>query len=254
VRPARRKRFPHLLRPVGRAALNALTRGRTLLAFDFDGTLAPIVDHPEHAGLPPRTRQLLAAVAVLYPCAVISGRARADLVRRLRGLPLIAVAGSHGAEIHEAALPHTRVRAWARALRRGLRHLPGLHLEVKPHGVAVHYRAAEDKEQARRTILSTIVALDGARHLSGNHVVEVLPAASPTKGDALAALRRRLKPRATLYVGDDVTDEDAFACEGPGALLPVRVGPPEPTSALFRLDAQAEVEALLQALVDARRD
>lgn len=251
-RAARSRGLPHLLGAAGRAALRALARGRALLAFDFDGTLAPIAERPERARMPARTRRLLAAVARLYPCAVISGRARRDLRRRLRDVPLVALSGSHGAE-GPGRRPSNdgpaRVRGWAARLRRHLRRVRGVALEAKPHGVAVHYRRARDKEGARVAILEAVTALEGARWTFGKEVVEVMAAGAQTKGDALAALRRRLKPRATLYVGDDLTDEDAFASAGPGGLLSVRVAPAEGTTARFRLDAQAEVESLLDELV-----
>jgi trehalose 6-phosphate phosphatase len=231
--------------------LRALAGGRVLLAFDFDGTLAPIADRPGQARMTARTQRLLAAVARLYPCAVISGRARADLQRRLRRVPLLALTGSHGAESDGSArnTPRSRVASWARHLRWRLRTFRGVALEVKPHGVAIHYRQALDKREVRAAILSIVAALEGTRHIGGKDVVEVLPLGAPTKGDALAALRRRLEPRATLYIGDDVTDEDAFASEGPGGLLAVRVGHGDPTAALYRLDEQGEVESLLAALL-----
>ncbi len=243
--------LPHLLRPSGRAVLRDLAAGRALLAFDFDGTLAPIVGRPENARMRGRTRRLLARLARLYPCAVISGRARNDLLRRMRDIPVVALAGSHGAEVPDSSGdgPRARVRSWAGGLRRRLRHLKGVVLEIKPHGVAIHYRQAAEKKTAHATILSAVAALPDTRHIHGKDVVEVVSVLAPHKGHALAALRRRLKPRATLYVGDDVTDEDAFACGGPGGLVAVRVGRGAVTAAMFRLDEQAEVEMLLQALI-----
>lgn len=252
----RLRRLPHLLKRRGRAALRALAGGRVLLAFDFDGTLAPIHDRPEQARMTARTQKLLTAVARLYPCAVISGRARCDLQRWLRHVPLLALTGSHGAETDSGLAPdgpHPRVGSWARLLLRRLRRVPGVALEVKPHGVAVHYRRAGDKHDARTAILFAVTTLEGARHIAGKDVVEVLPIGSPTKGDALAALRRRMDPRATLYVGDDVTDEDAFSSDGPGGLLAVRVGHGDATAARFRLDEQAEVDSLLYALLELGR-
>jgi trehalose 6-phosphate phosphatase len=249
----RRRRIPHLLGAGGRGALRALVAGRALLAFDFDGTLAPLAERPQDARLPARTRRLLARVARLYPCVVISGRAHRDLLRHLRRLPLVAVAGCHGAEGADdgrtRAHGPSRVGRWSNALRRRLRRLRGVALEPKPHGVAVHYRAALDREAARGSILEAVATLEGVRLIPGRDVVEVVAADAPTKGDALAAIRRQLKPRATLYVGDDLTDEDAFASRGPGGLLPVRVGAEGRTSARFRLDAQSEVESLLDELL-----
>lgn len=243
--------LPHVLHPSGRAVLRDLAAGRVLLAFDFDGTLAPIAGRPKQARMRGRTRRLLVRVARLYPCAVISGRARNDLLRRMRDIPVVAVAGSHGAEAHDSTEdgPRPRVLSWARGLRRRLRHLKGVLLEIKPHGVAIHYRQAAEKTAAQAAILSVVAALPDTRHIRGKDVVEVVPVFAPHKGHALAALRRRLKPQATLYVGDDVTDEDAFSCGGPGGLVGVRVGRCAATAAMFRLDEQAEVEMLLHALI-----
>lgn len=243
--------LPHLLRPSGRAILRDLAAGRALLAFDFDGTLAPIAGRPEQARMRSRTRRLLARVAGLYPCAVISGRARNDVLGRMRDIPVVAVAGSHGAEAHDSTDdgPRPCVRSWVRALRRRLRHLKGVLLEVKPHGVAIHYRQAAERTAAHATILSVVAALPDTRHIRGNHVVEVMSVSAPHKGHALTALRRRLNPQITLYVGDDVTDEDAFSSDGPGGLVAVRVGRCAVTTAMFRLDEQVEVEMLLRALI-----
>ena len=135
------------------------------------------------------------------------------------------------------------------ALRRKLRRFCGVDLECKPHGLAVHYRRAEDKASVHLAVLAAVASLRGVRRIHGKDVIEVLPAGAPDKGEALALLRHRLKPRATLYVGDDVTDEDAFRSIGPGRLLTVRVAPAEATFARYRLDTQEEVEALLDELL-----
>jgi trehalose 6-phosphate phosphatase len=198
-------------------------------------------------------RALLDRVARLYPCAVISGRAHRDLRRRVAGIPVVALVGSHGAEGDAPPPPkglRSRVRTWAMRLRRRLRVHRGVALECKPLGVAVHYRRAPDEDAARRAIreAAALIGEEGVRVLVGKKVVEFLPSACPDKGHALAALRRRFKPSFTLYVGDDVTDEEAFTCRGPGRLLSVRVGPAPATAARFRLDGPEDVEALLEEL------
>ena len=76
----------YLLSPAARPVLEQLARERTLCGFDFDGTLSPIVEHPSEAGIREQTRILLRQVAALYPCVIVSGRARADLLRRLAGI------------------------------------------------------------------------------------------------------------------------------------------------------------------------
>lgn len=252
-RSLRHRRVPHVLGSAGRAALKMLAGGAVLLAFDFDGTLAPIEDRRHEAALSLDVRRRLRALAALHPCVVISGRAHGDLRRRLGDVPLAALAGSHGAEGMEGASTTTTrsvaVRLWATRVRQRLGRLRGVDLERKPHGLAVHYRRAEDKETVRLAVLAALAPLRGVRRMHGKDVIEVLPARAPDKGKALALLRYRLKPRATLYVGDDVTDEDAFRSRGPGRLLSVRVAPAEATFARYRLDAQHEIEALLDELL-----
>lgn len=248
-----RRKIPHVLGVAGRAALKLLAGGAVLLAFDFDGTLAPIEERRHQAAISLRVRRRLRALAGLYPCVVISGRAHRDLRRRLGDVPLAALAGSHGAEGMEGASTattrHAAVRLWATRLRPALRRFRGVDLECKPHGLAVHYRRAEDKESVRLAVLAAMAPLRGVRRIHGKDVIEVLPAGAPDKGKALAMLRHRLKPRVTLYVGDDVTDEDAFRSRGPGRLLSVRVAPAETTFARYRLDTQHEIEALLDELL-----
>jgi trehalose 6-phosphate phosphatase len=224
-----------------------------LLAFDFDGTLAPIEEHHRRAEITSSVRQRLCVLARRYACVVISGRPHRDLCRRLRDVPLAALAGSHGAEIvgfrPKATSARSAVRVWATRLRRKLQHLRGVDLESKPYGLAVHYRRAEDKESAHLAVLAAATALRGVRRLRGKDVIELLPAGAPNKGEALTLLRQHLRPRATLYVGDDATDEDAFRSAGPGRLLGVRVGPASATFARYRLDQQDEIELLLDELL-----
>jgi trehalose 6-phosphate phosphatase len=241
-------RVPHLLKRAGRVALRSLAAGRGLLAFDFDGTLAPLADHPQAASMTRATRTLLHRLARAYPCAIISGRPRAEVMRRLGGIPLVAAAGSHGAEDGHSRPRRSPLEYWRHRVGT-LARVPGVVLEFKTLGVAMHYRRAHDKAAARAAILAAVERLPGARVLEGRDVVELLPASAPNKGHALTALRRRLRPRSLLYVGDDTTDEDAFSSLGPGLLISVRVGRAEATAARFRLDDQAEVEALLRALV-----
>jgi len=132
-----------LLAPQNRPALRRLARGRVLLAFDFDGTLAPIVADPARAHLRPSTRRLLIEVARKYPCVVISGRNRADVASRLTGIPLRRVLGNHGIE-PSPALPAARraVRRWLACLKPRLERVPGLSLMTRarpwPFTIASH--------------------------------------------------------------------------------------------------------------------
>lgn len=234
-------------------ALAALARRGALLAFDFDGTLAPLVSDPAAAALPEATRARLARLAARRPCAVLSGRALPDLHGRLVGLPLVALVGNHGLEAEDGAGGHGvtgLVGAWRAALDERLAGEPGVVLEDKRLSLAVHYRAAPDPARAARAIRRAAADLRGARVYGGHAVVNVVPADGPHKGDALRALLEGRQPREALYVGDDETDEDAFGLVDELPLLGVRVGPAASTRARHVLPGQAAVDALLDVLLD----
>ena len=245
---------PHVLGPEGRRALQRLARSRGLVAFDFDGTLAPIARSPEAVRVRPRTRELLAAVAKLYPCAVISGRGLADLRHMLDGIELAALAGSHGAESSwEGPLPvPVRAGDWAVSLRARLQGQPGVVVERKPLGVALHYREAPDRAAARSAILELVEEIPSVRVLPGKQVVEIVSEGAPTKGHALSEIRRRVEAETAFYAGDDVTDEDAFREGGPDTLVSVRVGGGRSSAAGFMVPSQRDVDAVLAELVALR--
>jgi len=112
--------------------IEEIVRSRALLALDFDGTLAAIVADRHAARLRPDTAVLLGTAAVLLPCAVVSGRSRADVAPRLPEAPLVAVVGSHGAEPAFGPVARAleqRVASWRRplhGLERGSSPSPGL--------------------------------------------------------------------------------------------------------------------------------
>ncbi len=243
-----------ILSDEARETLEALARERALLVFDFDGTLAPIVERPADAALRPSTRALLRVASLLYPCAVVSGRARADLAPRLEGLPLVALVGNHGAEAGYGPVdqgPRRTVAGWAEALGVSLAGADGIEIEDKGLSVAVHYRRAPDRAAARHRVRAAAAALEGARIFGGRAVVNVAPADAPDKGAAVVEILHRIGWRRALYVGDDVTDEDAFGADG--VEVSIRIGRTHASSARWYLPAQPDVDRLLAALVDARR-
>jgi trehalose 6-phosphate phosphatase len=243
----------HLLADAQRDVLAQLCWSNVLLGFDFDGTLAPIVDEPETAALRTTTRRLLARVAALYPCVVISGRALRDVEARLAGIPLRTVIGNHGLEPWRASEDLRRtVARWKRRLAGELAALPGVVLEDKTYSLALHYRRSRQKKTARASILRLLSALDGARVIGGKLVVNVLPLGAPHKGVALMRERERLGCDTAFFLGDDETDEDAFALDRPGRLLTVRIGASRTSQASYCLSSQAEVDRLLLRLIDLR--
>jgi trehalose 6-phosphate phosphatase len=238
----------YLLSRASRAILQRVVQEGALCAFDFDGTLSPIVEHPDQAGMRVRTRDLLARLAELYPCVVISGRARADVLEKLSGVNLARVIGNHGAETEAAPrISRQRVGHWKAALEGQLGSLAGLWMEDKGISLAVHYRQSPNKAKARRLILAAARTLPDVRVFGGKQVVNLVPVSAPHKGDALAAERARTGCKWVLFVGDDENDEDAFALAG--HIGPSRIGRKQRSHARYYLRTQSEVDELLALLV-----
>jgi trehalose 6-phosphate phosphatase len=243
----------HILARRNRGVLERFAGPRTLLAFDFDGTLAPIVADPERAAMRASTRRLLADVAKRSPCVVISGRSRDDVRRRVLGVKLAKVIGNHGLEPGAGrAEARSAARRWVSVLEKRLTGLRGVVIEDKGLSVAIHYRAAHRKEGARARILDATAGLGDVRLLVGLLVVDVLPAGTPGKGQALERAMERLGCDTAVYVGDDETDEDVFSLDLPRNLLGIRVGRKATSSADYYLRRQAEIDGLLRAFLAGR--
>jgi trehalose 6-phosphate phosphatase len=245
-----------LLTRENKALLDQLAWSNVLLAFDFDGTLAPIVANRHQAAMRARTARLFATVCERYPSAVISGRAKADVERRLSGAKVRYLIGNHGLE------PGTRLGTFERQvvqahplLQTALAAVPGIDIENKRYSLAVHYRRAREKPKAREAIRRAVASLPvPMRVIPGKLVINVVPEAAPSKGDALVALRDRTEADVAMYVGDDVTDEDVFRIDQPGRLFTIRVGRSRTSAARYYLRQQREIDVLLEHLVALRVD
>ncbi|MEI9814574.1 MAG: trehalose-phosphatase [Acidobacteriota bacterium] len=137
------------------------------------GTLAPIVPNPGDAEIPTETRRLLAEVCGLYPCVIVSGRARTDVEGRLEGLPLQAIIGNHGADLGPDF--GDRVRLWKVHLQAALEPLQGVWIEDKEQSLAIHYRASRNRTHAQKQILDVAALLEGARLVPAKLALNVVP-------------------------------------------------------------------------------
>lgn len=244
----------NLLSRENESVLAALAWARVLLAFDFDGTLAPIVADRDDAVMRAETARLFEQVCALYPCAVISGRGRRDVEARLGEARVRYVVGNHGLE-PGASLPEFEEEILqARALlETALEGVSGIDLEDKRYSLAVHYRRARIKRTAREAILAAVKALPTSmRVVPGKLVINVVPERAPNKGDALLELRRVERADVAFYVGDDVTDEDVFRLDQPGRLITLRVGASRTSSAKFFIRGQRDMDRLLTRLIALR--
>ncbi|MDZ4232411.1 MAG: trehalose-phosphatase, partial [Dietzia sp.] len=195
----------------------------SMLFLDYDGTLSPIVSDPAAARLVDGAAEALELVSKVCPVAILSGRDLADVSGRV-GTPGVWYAGSHGFELtapdgsyhrNDAAAGLVPVLEQAAAeLSRNLAHVPGVRIEHKRFAVAVHYReVAPDRVGEIVSATHQLGAHLGLRVTSGRMLVELRPDLDWDKGTTLAWIRDQIDVSGSLlpiYIGDDLTDEDAF--------------------------------------------
>ncbi|BBX65818.1 putative glycosyl hydrolase [Mycobacterium saskatchewanense] len=244
--------------------LKALALNRRPAVFlDFDGTLSDIVGRPEAATLVAGAADALSALAALCPVAVISGRDLQDVRARV-DVDGVWYAGSHGFELaapdgtqHENAAAAGLTDAVSRAaaqLAETLSGIPGISIEPKRFAVAVHYRNADPRKVDR--IVAAVHQLGrsaGLRVTTGRRVIELRPDIDWNKGRAVNWVLDRIQgdggpaeARAVLpiYVGDDITDEDAFGAihfDGVGIVVRHDEDGDRPSAALFSLENPSAV-------------
>jgi alpha,alpha-trehalase len=246
------------------AEIRARLAGKRPAVFlDYDGTLTPIVARPELAVLSQEMRTIVARLAARCTTAIVSGRDRAD-VERLVGIGDLVYAGSHGFDIagpgglrkeHERAAEFLPALDRAeQALRREIAGIEGSLVERKKFAIAVHYRLVADDEVARveRAVAAVAADTPELRRTTGKKVFELRPRIEWDKGKAvlwlLGALGVEGEDVLPFYLGDDDTDEDAFAAlKDRGIGLLVADGP-QPTAAAYRLADPNEVGRFLNEL------
>jgi trehalose 6-phosphate phosphatase len=224
------------------------------LFLDFDGTLVDLADTPGAIAVGPHLPDLLVRLQrrLQGRLAIVSGRAVADLERHL-DCSGIAVSGSHGAELSlpgvqpvgiaapaELEALHAEASAFASA--------NGLILEEKPAGLALHYRLAPEAGGRAAEFIAEMAERTGLSVQHGKMVVELRPTGAD-KGAALAALMREppFAGARPVFVGDDLTDEDAFAAAVEMGGAGVLVGPSRASEAQWRLAGVAETTRWLEA-------
>jgi trehalose 6-phosphate phosphatase len=243
----------NILTRANRDVLRQFARSKVVLAFDYDGTLAPIVPEPNQAAMRASTRLLLEEAARFYPCVVISGRAQHDALRRLKGVGTLEVFGNHGVEPWQVSDRFRQaVQRWRPIVQRHLAGLQGVKIEDKLFSIAIHFRQSRQKRRVRTAIRRATGLLGDVRVIPGKQVVNVLPTGAPHKGVALEKARARLACDTAVYVGDDETDEDVFALDQPGQLLTIRVGRKRTSAAAYYIRTQREIDGLLRTLLRIR--
>ncbi len=245
-----------VLQPDLIARVRELARTPVLLvACDYDGTLAPIVDNPDEAR---PIRESVAALRQLASTpdthvAIISGRALRDLAALSRLPEEIRLVGSHGTEFHfefsDQLSPEQQEKRnqIIQELNELARQDHGFIIEPKPAGAAFHYRMADPAIAAStvQTLLSGLAKRPGI-HLTVGKLVLEFSVLDLSKGDALERIRTDVSASAVIYAGDDATDEDAFAqLRGPDLSLKVGTGITLATARVSGPHAASQVLALL---------
>ena len=268
----------HVLPSATVEALAPILGASPFFCFDYDGTLAPIVDQPERAFVSEETRSALGALAALHPVAIVSGRSNAKLMDFLE-LNNVLFAGSHGVDIAgpsneaiEGPSPTDMVGAEAlsaldvarAALDAALGDLDGYLTENNVYCISAHYRMVDEKEHARvrETVLKVLQQHPCLLHREGKMVHELRPAGAWDKGKAVEFLLTKLQarhhsastsasPLVPFYMGDDVADEEAFrvVARAGGVGIKVADGPitSDATAATYCI-TQPQVVALLKEL------
>lgn len=241
----------YLLSEQGRQTLLEHLRQQPLLAFDLDGTLAPITEDPAKAALSTRVRSLLSSVARRFPVVVLSGRARRDAWTRLQGIAVREVYGNHGIEpTHASEELRQLVAGWGQRIARWLSTWEGVWLEDKQYSLTVHFRNSPVPELAREAAREAALHLGSVRILPGKLCLNILPSGIAHKGQALVDAQRRFAAGKAVYIGDDETDEDVFAACDLEHVLGVRVGRIPGSRAAYYLHSQSEVEQVLQVVAE----
>lgn len=239
-----------VLDPSHRQFLRLLLSTHPVVAFDYDGTLAPITDDPNDTRMRSTTRELLQSVCERLRCIVISGRAQSDVLRRLRGVALREVIGNHGLEPWRyGALSSLAMQEWVDELQ-PLAAREGVWIEDKVFSVAVHYRKAPAPQDALAAIRDRVARLSNVRVIGGKMVVNVLPANAPNKGIALIKAKERFMTKSALFVGDDETDEDVFSLPLRERVFGVRVEANADSTAPYFLSDQRAIDDFLRLLLD----
>lgn len=246
---AKRGTMADLLRPPPATLLAGAA-----LFLDFDGTLVELADSPGAIRVPDALHPLLERLSDKLDgrLAIVSGRAIADLDSHL-GPCGIAVSGSHGLELRFADGTHLPLVTpegldeARQVLSSFTAEDPRLILEEKPASIALHYRQAPDRAIEAEALAADLAQRTGLAVQPGKMVAELRPQGAD-KGDALRRLMREppFAGARPLFVGDDLTDEHAFAAAaalGGGGIL---VGPPRASAATWRLDGVGDVVRWLE--------
>lgn len=236
-----------------------------VLFLDFDGTLSPIVNQPEDASISKEMKNALEHCSSYFTVAVVSGRDMDDVKKRV-GLDNVIYAGSHGFRIEGPdglSMEHKKTKeilpglddTWEQLQKLFAGGPEGVKVERKRYAIAVHYRNADEGklDDIRNKISEVMADHPEMKTGEGKKIIEIKPDIDWHKGKAIQWILESLnlsdKPEILpVYIGDDVTDEDAFTVlydEGVGILVGSHG---QKTAARYKLNNVNEVKELLDRI------
>lgn len=241
----------------GLRALEKWLTKKTVLAFDYDGTLVPIGRDPMKAVLNAPSRSLLQEIAELNPIVIITGRSVQEIQLFTHDLKVTRI-GNHGLEsptgskqaLRDAALA---VRQWMVALQSRRQNLTDVFIENKKYSLSLHYREAKNERRAIQNIVAVASQLTPKpRIVGGKKIISLIPQGSPDKGQALVQFLKKKKYSSALFVGDDVTDEDVFRLKNK-SIFSIRVERSRKSKARYFLKGQKQMNDLLREILALRQ-
>ena len=227
-----------------------LVSEEVLFGIDFDGTLAPLVAHPDQAAADPRAISALERIAGApgVEVAIVSGRGWADLHTRTGDVAGVSLVGGHGTETGPGGESDDLTRVEER-LTSAVESLPGAWIEHKNHSLGLHYRAVDsgDLRQVLDDLREWVTGQSNLHLLESKRILEI--GARPlSKAAAMADLKESFGSDIMVYIGDDTTDESVFEAMTMDD-IGIKVGGGD-TAARSRLDGPDDVTRFLEALAD----
>ncbi|MEK7128569.1 MAG: trehalose-phosphatase [Patescibacteria group bacterium] len=235
------------------------------LLLDFDGTISPIVKKPESACLPEKTRNILKKINEIFPVVIVTGRPL-NVIKKKIGVRQFLYAASHGWErnfgvkFRKKIVPKfvlKKLNQFRKIVEKIKEYYPSLIIEKKPYSVTFHYHLMPTGQKKSlkgwlEKFFKIVHKQTSIKVFYDKETIEILPGLNWTKGNiaklALKYLHKKNSKKFTpIYIGDSLTDEDAFRALKKG--ITIRVGKNETSAAKWYLRDQSEVNIFLKWLL-----
>lgn len=236
----------YLLTSTNLKVLESFALVKTLYAFDYDGTLAPISSDPDKAFMIQEVTDFLKKLNSIASVAIITGRSTEEVKKFLDFEPEFII-GNHGIEGSHSEEELLTMEGLVVIWKKMLGQLPAdVRLEVKKYSLSLHF------QNDISALMPLIEQLPEATLVGGKSILNILPKIGMNKGQALNQVMRNKNFHFGFFIGDDVTDENVFAYKS-SRLFTVKVGRDPDTMAKYYINTQTEILDVLKALVNFQR-